>query len=251
MKKDEFVDRREESTKVSKWLTDTHDNPLFIIVAGYSGVGKTSFTRYITLKDIRRIYIRASIPKRIGNTLQAGGYLRRIAIEIDAVIRDQANNLETFEDRAKKLSREAAIQDITDSAIDFLMPRKMRKRIITIYQKFSSTGKFDWRKKLFGGGHTEFSVVREYLTEIFHHIPIGLVIENAQNIDEYSLAWIEHIASITESHAFIFEWTSKDSSDSGELKELLELFRPHCSITEILWLKNYDFSVSSFLIFKK
>lgn len=241
MKDDSFLDRDPYRTEVLKWLAIEDSSPMCIVIAGGSGVGKSSFTNHVSSKDKRRLYVRVSIPSNVGRTLQAGSYLRRIAIELDTIIQKQSE-LETFEDRSKKLSRKSAIRDVASSALDIILTKKARKLIISTHEKWTGTGASDWRKKLLGNASSELSDIRQYLTDIFQLLPIGLVIENAQNIDEYSLSWIESVAALSDGHAIFLEWTTIGSSDSSDLRDILNLFKPYCHTTEMIWLQKLPLS---------
>lgn len=234
---EDFLDREPERNKVSEWLKTTSILPLSIIVAGRSGVGKSSFTRYISSEDTSRLYVRVSIPGNFGHSIQAGSYLRQIAIEIDSLIKEEAG-FESFEERIRKKSRKAAIKDVANTALDVVVPEKWRKSIYVIHEKWTGTGASDWKKKLFGESPSELSDIRQYLTEILQELPMGVVIENAQNIDEYSLSWIQNVAAISERHNFLFEWTVKDSSDASGIRDLRDLFKPFCSISDVVWLEK-------------
>lgn len=235
-----FLDRKLERTKVSKWFSINSTLPLCIIVAGRPGVGKTSFTKYVCSKDVDRLYVRASIPSNIGPSIQAGSYIRRLAIEIDSLIREQTD-VESFEERSRKKSRKGAIKDAANTALGFIVPEKLRKRLFTIHEKWTGTGASDWEKELYGESPPELSELRDYLTKILQELPIGIVIENAQNMDEYTLSWMQNIAAISKGHSFIFEWTFKESADASQIRDLRNIFEPYCCVSNMLLLEKLPF----------
>ncbi len=232
-----FLDREYERQEIHEIVTGDIENSACIIVAGKSGVGKTSFTKHVASYDSERSYIRVSVTSNLARTLEAGAYLREAAIALDTIA-NADTGFDKFEQEMQALGRLDVLDELGNLAADLIVPRKVRDKIVLLNDLLTQTGQQDWRKKLYGLAPNNLTEVRDYASAIFKQIPMGLIIENAQNMDEYSANWLSNLTSISKGHIIFLEWTVTDVPFTSELRDIQQSFAPYCSINKLLMLSK-------------
>lgn len=231
----DLLDRHAERSIAERALARGFDDNVCLTIAGRSGVGKSKFTSHLANGDPTRAYVRITIPRNVSRTLQSGSYLREIAKVFDGIAREEPS-VPSFIDKGKKEADREILSDLASAAADIIVPQNIRSVIVKIYKRWTATDEEDWAQKLNLETPENLLHIREFCTSFFQEASIGLVVENAQNIDEFSLAWMENILTVTRGHALLFEWTVDGEYSPSELRDLKEQFEPTCSVWQLILL---------------
>ncbi len=231
------LDRVDEVTAISEWLSSLPNDNTCLIVSARTGVGKSTLTNHLAKQVDDRFFLRVAVSRNVAKTLQSGSYLKALARSIIGLA-EIIPEIRNFEEVEIGKSRREAVKQVSLLAVDFVVPEKIRTVLIDAYHKWRGKGQDSWESKFNEVQSASLGEIRNYVRDVLRVAPISLIFENAQNIDEYSLNAILGILTTSIPHAVFLEFTIDDESDYGAIHEMKNRFEQIDCTTALLPLAN-------------
>lgn len=231
----QFVDRDDLKREISTFFAEHSGNSACLLIGGVSGVGKSALVDEICGGLPDQHFVRVGISAGTSRTLQSGSYIRKIAACIDAFSKE-VEDANSYESRQRMADGFSAVREAALLATDLLITKRIREAVLKIGE--AVVGGED-RQKAFALPTPEGTVeLARYVLEILKEVPIGLVIENAQDIDEFSSDTLKSILTISPHSKVIFEFTLATDTSTNSLAKYRDEFALVCPSTQIRLVKK-------------
>jgi tetratricopeptide (TPR) repeat protein len=235
MSSKQFVNRGALKREVVTFFQEQTTNSACLLVGGVPGVGKSALIDEIcaALSDVQ--FVRVAISAGAARTLQSGSYIRKIAAAIDD-FSDRVEAAESFGTRKRRADGFSAVREATLLTADLLITKRIRETVVKIGEMVFDR---EDRKKAFALPTAEgTSALAKYVSEVLKAIPIGVIIENAQDIDEYSSDTLKSILTVSPHTKIIFEFTIVTESSANALAKYRDELAIVCPSTHFRLVKK-------------
>ena len=216
-----FLNRESAKAKILRFWENSKSKGGVLVVAGAAGVGKTSLLRAASGEQDNVCIVDVAIPKSAMRTGKEGTYILHIAVALDEFAQT-SQDAPTFSEFRKSGAPKRALGATARFLFDWLVSKRVREGASEILKETRSDDQDSPKKRMNTLTDDDIGQCVEYISTVLSSSHLSLLIQNAQNIDQFSFQRLCNLMSAGNSTSFVFEHRVRGSEDLPGFDEFCE-----------------------------